>query len=263
MADPDAEPLIAPSQGMHLVFDRSFLPGDSAIMVPHTSDGRVMFAIPWHGHTLVGTTDTPIDERRRSSRVALEQEIEFILETAALYLEKHADARRRPERVRRHPSAGARRGDGGQTAALSRDHTIHIEPSGMLTITGGKWTTTATWRRTASTRPPSSAGLAAAASVTRDLPIHGFHPDAAAFGHLRVYGVGRAVAFSTLAAPRRLDPDAARTPKPKRSGPRATRWRGPSRTCSPAARRALFLNARAAMAMAPRVAELLGARTRP
>ena len=61
-ADPAAQPMIAPSQGIHLVFDRSFLAGDSAIMVPHTSDGRVMFAIPWHGHTVVGTTDTPIAE---------------------------------------------------------------------------------------------------------------------------------------------------------------------------------------------------------
>ena len=60
LAEPDVQPLIAPSQGIHLVFHHSFLSTESAIMVPHTSDGRVMFAIPWHGHTLVGTTDTPI-----------------------------------------------------------------------------------------------------------------------------------------------------------------------------------------------------------
>ena len=72
-------------------------------MVPHTSDGRVMFAIPWHGHTLVGTTDTPIDEAPLEP-VALEQEIEFILQTAALYLRTQAGARRRPQRVRRHSS---------------------------------------------------------------------------------------------------------------------------------------------------------------
>src|SRR4030095_5774130 len=62
LADPKSSKMIAPSQGAHLVFDKSFLPGDTAIMVPHTSDGRVMFAIPWHGHTLVGTTETPIPE---------------------------------------------------------------------------------------------------------------------------------------------------------------------------------------------------------
>ena len=81
-ADPSVQPMIAPSQGIHLVFDRSFLAGESAIMVPHTSDGRVMFAIPWHGHTLVGTTDTPIAEATIEP-VALEQEIEFILQTAS------------------------------------------------------------------------------------------------------------------------------------------------------------------------------------
>ena len=91
-ADPAVEPMIAPSQGIHLVFDRSFLAGDSAIMVPHTSDGRVMFAIPWHGHTVVGTTDTPIAQATLEP-VALEQEIEFILQTASLYLDQQAHAR--------------------------------------------------------------------------------------------------------------------------------------------------------------------------
>src|ERR1022692_1709843 len=86
-ADPAVQPMIAPSQGIHLVFDRSFLAGDDAIMVPHTSDGRVMFAIPWHDHTVVGTTDTPIGEPALEP-AALEQEIEFILQTSALYLAK-------------------------------------------------------------------------------------------------------------------------------------------------------------------------------
>src|SRR5207302_3812954 len=86
-ADSSVQPMIAPSQGIHLVFDRSFLASDNAIMVPHTSDGRVMFAIPWHGHTLVGTTDTPITEAVLEP-VAQEREIEFILQTASLYLAK-------------------------------------------------------------------------------------------------------------------------------------------------------------------------------
>ena len=85
LAHPDAAPLIAPSQGIHLVFDGSFLSGPTAIMVPHTADGRVMFAIPWHGHTVVGTTDTPIDDVALEPR-PLEHEIEFILETAGQLL---------------------------------------------------------------------------------------------------------------------------------------------------------------------------------
>lgn len=86
MADPHASKMIAPSQGIHLVFDRSFLPSDSAIMVPHTSDGRVMFAIPWHNHTLVGTTDVAIPDAVIEPR-ATDDEIDFILETAGRYLE--------------------------------------------------------------------------------------------------------------------------------------------------------------------------------
>src|SRR5262245_61445625 len=89
LVHPDASPLIAPSQGIHLVFDGSFLPAGSAIMVPHTTDGRVMFAIPWHGHTVVGTTDTPLDDVTLEPR-PFEEEIEFILETAARYLQKPA-----------------------------------------------------------------------------------------------------------------------------------------------------------------------------
>src|SRR5271157_709969 len=87
IADPAAEPMIAPSQGIHLVFDGSFLAADNAIMVPHTSDGRDMFAIPWHGHTVVGTTDTPMAQSTLEP-VALDQEVEFILQTASLYLDR-------------------------------------------------------------------------------------------------------------------------------------------------------------------------------
>src|SRR5580658_3596066 len=138
-ADPSAAPMIAPSQGIHLVFDRSFLPGESAIMVPHTSDGRVMFAIPWHGHTLVGTTDTPISSVVLEPQ-AMEQEVEFILSTAALYLAK---APRRGDVL--SVFAGIRplvkAGNNGNTAALSRDHTIHIDECALVTIAGGKWTT--------------------------------------------------------------------------------------------------------------------------
>ena len=87
MAAPKVEDMVSPSQGAHIVLDKSFLPGDHAIIVPRTSDGRVMFAIPWHGHTLVGTTDTPI-EHANLEPVPMEQEIEFMLSTASLYLAK-------------------------------------------------------------------------------------------------------------------------------------------------------------------------------
>jgi glycerol-3-phosphate dehydrogenase len=137
MADPAAEQLVVTSQGIHLVFDRSFLKGDTALMVPRTSDGRVLFVIPWHGHAVAGTTDTPVDAPSLEPR-ALDEEIEFVLETAGRYLS------RPPTRedvlavyVGLRPLV---KGD-GKTSALSRDHVIHVDTSGLLTITGGKWTT--------------------------------------------------------------------------------------------------------------------------
>jgi glycerol-3-phosphate dehydrogenase len=139
LADPSVKPMIAPSQGVHLVFDRSFLPGDAAIMVPHTSDGRVMFAIPWHGHTLVGTTDTPIPEPTLDPS-PMEEEIEFILKTAGQYLHK-APTRSDVLSVFTGIRPLVKAANSSNTAALSRDHTIHIDESGLLNIAGGKWTT--------------------------------------------------------------------------------------------------------------------------
>ncbi len=138
-ANPRAAPLIAASQGIHLVFPRSFLPGDAALMVPRTSDGRVMFAIPWLGHTLVGTTDTPLDDATLEP-LPREEEISFLLETAGRYLHK-APTRADVLSVFTGIRPLVRRGKAKNTAALSRDHTIHFDPSGLLTITGGKWTT--------------------------------------------------------------------------------------------------------------------------
>ena len=118
---------------------RDFLPRDTAIMVPHTRDGRVMFAIPWHGHVVVGTTDTPISTVSLEPR-PLEHEVDFILDTAGGYLA------RRPARsdilsVFTGIRPLVKADNAGSTAALSREHTIHISRSGVLTITGGKWTT--------------------------------------------------------------------------------------------------------------------------
>lgn len=184
--DPDARPMIAPSQGVHLVVSGDFLSGDSAIMVPRTSDGRVMFAIPWHGRTVIGTTDTPIKESTLEPR-ALESEIAFILETAAPYLAKP------PTRADiLSVFAGIRplvkRGGGDDTAALSRDHTIQISKSGLLTIAGGKWTT---YRRMAADCVDHAITLAQLDErpcETKTLNIHGHHRSAERFGNLRVYG---------------------------------------------------------------------------
>ena len=186
MAEPDAAPIIAPSQGIHLVFDRSFLPGDSAIMVPHTRDGRVMFAIPWHGHTLVGTTDTALDDVPLEPR-ALDHEVAFILETAAQYLHKaptRADVLSVFAGIRPLVQSGDRR----MTAALSRDHTIHIDGSGLLTTVGGKWTTYRHMAEDTVNQAAELARLPERPCVTRTLAIHGAETDAARHGPLSLYG---------------------------------------------------------------------------
>src|SRR5215469_2583382 len=134
LAEPEVKPLIAPSQGIHLVFSSEFLPGDSAIMVPHTSDGRVLFAVPWHGHVLVGTTDTPISDVSLEPR-AQEREVDFILETAGRYMARSptlADILSVFTGIR--PLVKIK--SDANTAALSRDHTIQVSPSGLLTIAG-------------------------------------------------------------------------------------------------------------------------------
>ena len=185
-AEPSAEPMIVPSQGIHLVFDASFLQGESAVMVPHTSDGRVLFAIPWHGHTLVGTTDTPI-AAATIEPVAMEEEIEFILATAAQYLTK-APTRDDVLSV----FAGIRplvRATGvASTASLSRDHVVHIDRSGLLTICGGKWTTYRHMAEDCVDQAATLAQLPEKSCVTHHLKIHGFHDATKQLDSLAVYG---------------------------------------------------------------------------
>lgn len=186
LADPSVTPMISPSQGVHLVFERSFLPGDSAIMVPRTSDGRVMFAIPWRGHTLVGTTDTAIPAATPEP-TPKEEEIEFILQTAGEYLHK-APSRADVLSVFTGVRPLVRAGDSSNTAALSRDHTIHIDESGLLSIAGGKWTTYRNMAEDCVNHAAILGKLPERECVTRQLNIHGFHGQAQHFGALSFYG---------------------------------------------------------------------------
>ena len=170
LADPAVEPMVTPSQGIHLVFDGSFLPRDHAIMVPHTSDGRVMFALPWHGHTLVGTTDTPVPDADLEP-VAQPQEIDFLLQTASQYLAKspgREDILSIIAGIR--PLIGS--SGGSNTASLSRGHTIRIEESGMVTLCGGKWTTYRHMAEDCVNHAATLARLPDRPCVTADLRIH-------------------------------------------------------------------------------------------
>jgi glycerol-3-phosphate dehydrogenase len=227
-------------------------------MVPHTSDGRVMFAIPWHGHTLIGTTDTPV-ESASLEPVAMDEEIDFILSTASFYLA------RKPTRgdilsVFAGIRPLVRSANGGGTAALSRDHTIHIEKSGLLTICGGKWTTYRHMAEDCVNQAAMLARLAEKPCVTEQLKLHGFHASAGAFGALRVYGSDAPAILELMRAePALAEPLDAALPYTGAEVVWAVR-REMARTVEDIlARRtrALFLNVKAAMRMAPRVAELM------
>ena len=186
MDDPGAKNMLTLSQGIHIVLDKSFLPGESAIMVPHTADGRVLFATPWHDKVIVGTTDTPVKSASLEPR-PLSEEIEFLLSHAAKYLTKDPVASDVLSMF-----AGLRplvsQGEEGNTAAISRDHTIYISRSGLVTITGGKWTTCRRMAEDTIDHAAMVARLDEKPSVTADLQIHGYHNHAEKFGDLAIYG---------------------------------------------------------------------------
>jgi glycerol-3-phosphate dehydrogenase len=250
--------MISPSQGVHLVFDRSFLPGNSAIMVPHTSDGRVLFAIPWHGHTLVGTTDTPIAAPTLDPSPQ-EDEIEFVLKTAGEYLHK---APRRSDVLSVFTGIRplVKASDSGNTAALSRDHTIQIDESGLLNITGGKWTTYRHMAEDCVNHAAVLGKLPEQECVTKRLNIHGFLEQSRRFGHLSVYGSDAAAVRELMNTGEELSqPLAQDLPYSGAEVVWAVRYEMARTVDDVLSRRtrALFLNARAALDAAPKVASLM------
>jgi glycerol-3-phosphate dehydrogenase len=241
------------------VLEKSFLRAETAIMVPRTSDGRVLFAIPWHGHTVVGTTDTPIDAPSYEPR-PLEEEIAFVLDTAGEYLS------RKPTRddilsiyVGIRPLVKAAGSDSSKTSALSRDHTIHIDGSGLLTIVGGKWTTYRHMAEDTVNHAATLGRLADAPCTTASLHVHGWS-DASDLGDLQVYGSDaagvRALAASSPELAEKLHPALPYIAAEIVWGVRNEM----SRTLDDALSRrtrALLLNARAAIAIAPHVAWIM------
>lgn len=178
---------VVPSQGIHLVVDHEFLGGDYAIMIPKTDDGRVLFAVPWRGKVVVGTTDTLIDDASLEPR-ALDEEIEFVLNTAGRYLKKpiqRSDVRSIYAGLR--PLA-APKGDGKKTKEISRSHKIITSKSGLVTITGGKWTTYRKMGQDTIEKAIKVAGLKETACVTEKLPIHGYMKNVDLNDPLYVYG---------------------------------------------------------------------------
>lgn len=259
MSDEKSEPLIAPSQGVHIVLDKSFLPTENAIMIPRTSDGRVMFAIPWHNATLIGTTDTPVQKAELEPQ-ALDEEIEFLLSTAQKYLHKaptREDILSVFTGIRPLVKTG---GDAKNTASLSRDHTIEIDASGLLTITGGKWTTYRRMAEDAINQVAVLAELHEKDCRTKNLQIHGFCKNAETFGDLAIYGSDAEKILDLIkndeSLREKLHPD---LPYTKAEIIWAVRNEMAQTVEDILARRtrALFLNARAAIEIASQAARLL------
>ncbi len=250
--------LIQPSQGVHIVLDKSFQPGESAIMVPKTDDGRVLFAVPWHDRIIVGTTDTPLDEPSLEPR-ATEEEINFLLTHAARYLTKDPE----PEDVL-SVFAGIRPlvspGGDDDTSSISRDHTLLIDPSGLVTITGGKWTT---YRKMAEETVDEAAvvgGLDERESVTENLRLHGWLKNTEAADPYELYG-SDALHLKKIASEHKewgqpLHPNLPYTPAEVIWAARSEMARTVEDVLARRTR-ALLLDARASIEMAKPVADLL------
>ena len=181
------EPMVRPSQGVHIVLDQSFLEGDNALMIPSTEDGRVLFAVPWHNHLLVGTTDTPL-EKHSLEPIALEDEVDFILETLRGYLVKKPQRKDILSVFAGLRPLAAQGNQNGTTKEISRSHKLVTSPSGLVTITGGKWTT---YRKMAEDTVDEAirvAGLKHVECTTATLRIHGFSSNGGDAGHLHIYG---------------------------------------------------------------------------
>ncbi|MEM9643804.1 MAG: FAD-dependent oxidoreductase [Planctomycetota bacterium] len=252
----ESEPLVAASQGVHLTLPKRFFPGDAALMIPKTSDGRVLFVIPWLDHVLVGTTDTAIPEAVAEPQ-ARQQEIDFLLSTAGEYLNE-APSRTdvlsvfvgiRPL-VMNDPSA--------RTASLSRDHQVVVSDTGLISITGGKWTTVRKMAEDVIDRAIQSAGLTGNPCVTKDLHITATREKEKR--HLAITGAAPAAATvsekEVSIEEQRIH---ANFPETTADVIRAVRFEMARTVEDFLARRsrALFLNASASVEMAPRVASIM------
>ena len=257
--EPHKKPLVRPSQGIHIVVDRSFMPGDDALMIPKTDDGRVLFAVPWHGKLLIGTTDTPINEHSLEPR-ALEEEIGFVMRNVNKYLAKV------PERkdilsifAGLRPLAAPQEGSAG-TKEISRRHKILVSASGLITIIGGKWTTYRRMAQDTVDQAIETAKLKPQVCLTQNLPIHGNKNEVDRTDHLYVYGSDREELLTLMNEnpqwAEKLHPDMEYT---RAEVVWAVRHEMARTVEDVLARRlrALFLDAKTAIEMAPIVAKLI------
>ncbi|MDR1517533.1 MAG: glycerol-3-phosphate dehydrogenase/oxidase [Dysgonamonadaceae bacterium] len=180
---------IVPSQGIHIVLNKSFLLSDNAVMIPKTSDGRVLFIVPWHDKCLVGTTDTLVEEPNYEPR-ALEKEIEFVMESAQMYLNKKPTRKDVLSVFAGLRPLAAPKQAGKSTKEVSRSHKVVAHESGMLTLTGGKWTSYRKMAKDVIDKAIEVHELTKAECRTHRLSIHGNIPkkEVDRSSHLYVYG---------------------------------------------------------------------------
>ena len=190
MDQPEAQPMIRPSQGVHLVLERDFLDGPHAIMIPHTSDGRVLFAVPWHDHVVLGTTDTPIDHADEEPK-ALKEEIEFILSNASQYMTKKPKLKDVKSVFAGLRPLAAQQGNSNQTKEVSRHHKVNVSTSGLISVLGGKWTTYRKMGEDAINTSALVGGLKEQKCKTKKLLLHGYDEQADISDPLHVYGSDR------------------------------------------------------------------------
>lgn len=261
MDTPDKKPLVRPSQGVHLVLNKEFMPGEDAIMIPKTEDGRVLFVVPWHNKLLVGTTDTPIDVHSLEP-VALDTEIEFILRTAAKYLKKIPTREDVLSVFAGLRPLAAPQDESSKTKEISRSHKLIVSKSGLITITGGKWTTYRKMGQDTVDKAIEVGSLPNKACITASLPIHGSRPNPDRSSHLYVYGadIPRVLALTNENNDwqNRVHPDDEYTQGEVIWSVRNEMARTVEDILARRTR-VLFLNARLAVAMAPEVASLMAA----
>lgn len=191
MSNAKAKQTVRPSQGVHIVLKKEFLNSDSALMIPKTSDGRVLFAVQWHNHLLVGTTDTPLDEHSLEPR-ALKEETDFILNTAAAYFKtKPTEKDILSVFSGLRPLAAPTDGNANSTKEISRDHKLMVSAKGLITITGGKWTTYRRMAEETVNLAIKEAKLPQKTCRTTELPIHGCS-ESTDQNYLNIYGTDRA-----------------------------------------------------------------------
>ncbi len=261
MDAPSQHHMVKPSQGIHLVFDKSFLNSEYALMIPKTSDGRVLFAVPWYDKVVVGTTDI-VREKAELEPKPLEEEIDFIMSTAGLYMTKTPQKSDILSVFAGQRPLAAPKKEGKSTKEISRSHKILVSDNNLITITGGKWTT---YRRMAEDTVDKAIELNLIPEkrcVTKNFKIHGYIQKPDRSKHLHVYGSDEAAIVNLMKSDKKY---AAKIhPKYEYTAAEvvwAAREEMARNIEDVLARRVrlLFLDAKAAIEAAPVVAELMAA----